>query len=326
MLKLGSDQRRKWLYLCGSHRIYWHLWEFSSVSNQILTLRWIQTKNSKNISWSFPSWHRPPVRLSSSGHFTYLFFFAYFSRVFSVIGTLSTELPKKKQNKHLQFLHQICPKNKKTNQTFTLSARIWTQRCDSDFAQGCKISLESLGGVHVSLTVWPSPTQRPVDALIINCIAKNNPTTRLSSSGGGWSLLGNMHTQSESLPPPHRLQSHITAASLSVQKQKGEQITTVELRRSCSRSTEHRATPREDFRSRHLFIFTSAGGERRETTPSYEHVDQSGGSFSYKNGKTNQLVAGNNSTQTILVFKRFLNTTVSEVRFLISRRESHVIS
>lgn len=201
MLKLGSDQRRKWLYLCGSHRIYWHLWEFSSVSNQILTLRWIQTKNSKNISWSFPSWHRPPVRLSSSGHFTYLFFFAYFSRVFSVIGTLSTELPKKKQNKHLQFLHQICPKNKKKNQTFTLSARIWTQRCDSDSAQGCKISLESLGGVHVSLTVWPSPTQRPVDALIINCIAKNNPTTRLSSSGGGWSLLGNMHTQSESLPP-----------------------------------------------------------------------------------------------------------------------------
>lgn len=165
-----------------------------------------------------------------------------------------------------------------------------------------------------------------MDALIINCIAKNNPTTRLSSSGGGWSLLGNMHTQSESLPPPHRLQSHITAASLSVQKQKGEQITTVELRRSCSRSTEHRATPREDFRSRHLFIFTSAGGERRETTPSYEHVDQSGGSFSYKNGKTNQLVAGNNSTRTIWLFKRFLNTTVSEVRFLISRRESHVIS
>lgn len=141
----------------------------------------------------------------------------------------------------------------------------------------------------------------------------------------GGSLLGNMHTQSESLPP--RLQSHITAASLSVQKQKkGEQITTVELRRSCSRSTEHRATPREDFRSRHLFIFTSAGGERRETTPSYEHVDQSGGSFSYKNGKTNQLVAGNNSTQTIWLFRRFLNTTVSEVRFLISRRESHVIS
>lgn len=326
MLKLGSDQRRKWLYLCGSHRIYWHLWEFSSVSNQILTLRWIQTKNSKNISWSFPSWHRPPVRLSSSGHFTFLFFFAYFSRVIRWSEHFQQSFRKKKQNKHLQFLHQICPKNKKTNQTFTLSARIWTQRCDSDFAQGCKISLESLGGVHVSLTVWPSPTQRPVDALIINCIAKNNPTTRLSSSGGGWSLLGNMHTQSESLPPPHRLQSHITAASLSVQKQKGEQITTVELRRSCSRSTEHRATPREDFRSRHLFIFTSAGGERRETTPSYEHVDQSGGSFSYKNGKTNQLVAGNNSTQTIWLFKRFLNTTVSEVRFLISRRESHVIS
>lgn len=130
------------------------------------------------------------------------FFFCIFLSCHSVIGTLSTELPKKKQNKHLQFLHQICPKNKKTNQTFTLSARIWTQRCDSDFAQGCKISLESLDGVHVSLTVWPSPTQRPVDALIINCIAKNNPTTRLSSSGGGWSLLGNMHTQSESLPPP----------------------------------------------------------------------------------------------------------------------------
>lgn len=325
MLKLGSDQRRKWLYLCGSHRIYWHLWEFSSVSNQILTLRWIQTKNSKNISWSFPSWHRPPVRLSSSGHFTF-FFFLHISLVSFGDRNTFNRASQKKQNKHLQFLHQICPKNKKTNQTFTLSARIWTQRCDSDFAQGCKISLESLGGVHVSLTVWPSPTQRPVDALIINCIAKNNPTTRLSSSGGGWSLLGNMHTQSESLPPPHRLQSHITAASLSVQKQKGEQITTVELRRSCSRSTEHRATPREDFRSRHLFIFTSAGGERRETTPSYEHVDQSGGSFSYKNGKTNQLVAGNNSTQTILVFKRFLNTTVSEVRFLISRRESHVIS
>lgn len=134
------------------------------------------------------------------------------------------------------------------------------------------------------------------------------------------------HAYTEWEPPPHRLQSHITAASLSVQKQKGEQITTVELRRSCSRSTEHRATPREDFRSRHLFIFTSAGGERRETTPSYEHVDQSGGSFSYKNGKTNQLVAGNNSTQTIWLFRRFLNTTVSEVRFLISRRESHVIS
>lgn len=255
-----------------------------------------------------------------------IFFFLHISLVsFRWSEHFQQSFRKKKQNKHLQFLHQICPKNKKTNQTFTLSARIWTQRCDSDFAQGCKISLESLGGVHVSLTVWPSPTQRPVDALIINCIAKNNPTTRLSSSGGGMVSPGK-HAYTEWEPPPHRLQSHITAASLSVQKQKGEQITTVELRRSCSRSTEHRATPREDFRSRHLFIFTSAGGERRETTPSYEHVDQSGGSFSYKNGKTNQLVAGNNSTQTILVFKRFLNTTVSEVRFLISRRESHVIS
>lgn len=256
-----------------------------------------------------------------------IFFFLHISLVsFRWSEHFQQSFPKKNKTNIYSFYIKSAQKTKNKNQTFTLSARIWTQRCDSDFAQGCKISLESLGGVHVSLTVWPSPTQRPVDALIINCIAKNNPTTRLSSSGGGWSLLGNMHTQSESLPPPHRLQSHITAASLSVQKQKGEQITTVELRRSCSRSTEHRATPREDFRSRHLFIFTSAGGERRETTPSYEHVDQSGGSFSYKNGKTNQLVAGNNSTRTIWLFKRFLNTTVSEVRFLISRRESHVIS
>lgn len=202
MLKLGSDQRRKWLYLCGSHRIYWHLWEFSSVSNQILTLRWIQTKNSKNISWSFPSWHRPPVRLSSSGHFTYLFFFAYFSRVIRWSEHFQQSFPKKNKTNIYSFYIKSAQKTKNKNQTFTLSARIWTQRCDSDFAQGCKISLESLDGVHVSLTVWPSPTQRPVDALIINCIAKNNPTTRLSSSGGGWSLLGNMHTQSESLPPP----------------------------------------------------------------------------------------------------------------------------
>ena len=127
------------------------------------------------------------------------------------------------------------------------------------------------------LTVWPSPTQRPVDALIINCIAKNNPHHSSLELRGG-APLGNMLTQIES-PPPPRLQSHITAASLSVQKQKGEQITTVELRRSYSRSTERRATPREDFRSRHLFIFTSTGGERREMTPSYEHVDQSRGSF-----------------------------------------------
>lgn len=219
MLKLGSDQRRKWLYLCGSHRIYWHLWEFSSVSNQILTLRWIQTKNSKNISWSFPSWHRPPVRLSSSGHFTF-FFFLHISLVSFGDRNTFNRASQKKQNKHLQFLHQICPKNKKKNQTFTLSARIWTQRCDSDFAQGCKISLESLGGVHVSLTVWPSPTQRPVDALIINCIAKNNPTTRLSSSGGGWSLLGNMHTQSESLPPPPTASNHTLLLLRSVCKNK----------------------------------------------------------------------------------------------------------
>lgn len=204
MLKLGSDQRRKWLYLCGSHRIYWHLWEFSSVSNQILTLRWIQTKNSKNISWSFPSWHRPPVRLSSSGHFTF-FFFLHISLVSFGDRNTFNRASQKKQNKHLQFLHQICPKNKKKNQTFTLSARIWTQRCDSDFAQGCKISLESLGGVHVSLTVWPSPTQRPVDALIINCIAKNNPTTRLSSSGeggGGLSWETCIHRVRASPPPP----------------------------------------------------------------------------------------------------------------------------
>lgn len=219
MLKLGSDQRRKWLYLCGSHRIYWHLWEFSSVSNQILTLRWIQTKNSKNISWSFPSWHRPPVRLSSSGHFYFFFFFCIFLSCHSVIGTLSTELPKKKQNKHLQFLHQICPKNKKKNQTFTLSARIWTQRCDSDFAQGCKISLESLGGVHVSLTVWPSPTQRPVDALIINCIAKNNPTTRLSSSGGGMVSPGK-HAYTEWEPPPPTASNHTLLLLRSVCKNK----------------------------------------------------------------------------------------------------------
>lgn len=202
MLKLGSDQRRKWLYLCGSHRIYWHLWEFSSVSNQILTLRWIKTKNSKNISWSFPSWHRPPVRLSSSGHFTF-FFFLHISLVsFGDRNTFNRASQKKNKTNIYSFYIKSAQKTKNKNQTFTLSARIWTQRCDSDFAQGCKISLESLDGVHVSLTVWPSPTQRPVDALIINCIAKNNPTTRLSSSGGGWSLLGNMHTQSESLPPP----------------------------------------------------------------------------------------------------------------------------
>lgn len=294
---------------------------------QIKSSRWDESK--LKIQRTFLEVFPPDTVLPSVSPprviFTFFFFFAYFSRVIRWSEHFQQSFPKKNKTNIYSFYIKSAQKTKNKNQTFTLSARIWTQRCDSDFAQGCKISLESLGGVHVSLTVWPSPTQRPVDALIINCIAKNNPTTRLSSSGGGMVSPGK-HAYTEWEPPPHRLQSHITAASLSVQKQKGEQITTVELRRSCSRSTEHRATPREDFRSRHLFIFTSAGGERRETTPSYEHVDQSGGSFSYKNGKTNQLVAGNNSTQTILVFKRFLNTTVSEVRFLISRRESHVIS
>lgn len=113
MLKLGSDQRRKWLYLCGSHRIYWHLWEFSSVSNQIFTLRWIQTKNSKNISWSFPSWHRPPVRLSSSGHFTYLFFFAYFSRVIRWSEHFQQSFPKKNKTNIYSFYIKSAQKTKK---------------------------------------------------------------------------------------------------------------------------------------------------------------------------------------------------------------------
>lgn len=326
MLKLGSDQRRKWLYLCGSHRIYWHLWEFSSVSNQIFTLRWIQTKNSKNISWSFPSWHRPPVRLSSSGHFYFFFFFCIFLSCHSVIGTLSTELPKKKKKQTFTVSTSNLPKKQKTKikhlhcqQEFEHNAVILTLHRDvNQFREfGWRSRLVN------RLTVTNTKTGGCSDYQL-HC-KKQSHHSSLEFWGG--MVSPGKHAYTEWEPPPHRLQSHITAASLSVQKQKkGEQITTVELRRSCSRSTEHRATPREDFRSRHLFIFTSAGGERRETTPSYEHVDQSGGSFSYKNGKTNQLVAGNNSTQTIWLFKRFLNTTVSEVRFLISRRESHVIS
>lgn len=170
---------------------------------QIKSSRWDESK--LKIQRTFLEVFPPDTVLPSVSPprviFTFFFFFAYFSRVIRWSEHFQQSFPKKNKTNIYSFYIKSAQKTKNKNQTFTLSARIWTQRCDSDFAQGCKISLESLDGVHVSLTVWPSPTQRPVDALIINCIAKNNPTTRLSSSGGGWSLLGNMHTQSESLPP-----------------------------------------------------------------------------------------------------------------------------
>lgn len=218
---------------------------------QIKSSRWDESK--LKIQRTFLEVFPPDTVLPSVSPprviFTFFFFFAYFSRVIRWSEHFQQSFPKKKKNKHLQFLHQICPKNKKKNQTFTLSARIWTQRCDSDFAQGCKISLESLGGVHVSLTVWPSPTQRPVDALIINCIAKNNPTTRLSSSGGGWSLLGNMHTQSESLPPPPPITHYCCFAQCAKTK----------------RGANHDGRTEEELQQKHRTQSDASGGFQKST-------------------------------------------------------------
>lgn len=180
--------------------------------------------------------------------FTFFFFFAYFSRVIRWSEHFQQSFPKKKQNKHLQFLHQICPKNKKKNPTFTLSARIWTQRCDSDFAQGCKISLESLGGVHVSLTVWPSPTQRPVDALIINCIAKNNPTTRLSSSGG---VSPGKHAYTEWEPPPPPPITHYCCFAQCAKTKK--------------RGANHDGRTEEELQQKHRTQSDASGGFQKST-------------------------------------------------------------
>lgn len=190
---------------------------------QIKSSRWDESK--LKIQRTFLEVFPPDTVLPSVSPprviFTF-FFFLHISLVsFGDRNTFNRASQKKKKTNIYSFYIKSAQKTKNKNQTFTLSARIWTQRCDSDFAQGCKISLESLGGVHVSLTVWPSPTQRPVDALIINCIAKNNPTTRLSSSGGGWSLLGNMHTQSESLPPTASNHTLLLLRSVCKNKKKG---------------------------------------------------------------------------------------------------------
>lgn len=134
------------------------------------------------------------------GHFLFflLFFFKFciFLSCQSVIGTLATELPKKNQNNHLQFLHLNLPRKNQNHlqcqQEFEHNAVILTSHTDVNQFRGFRWRLTD--GVHVFLSSSrPSPTQRPVGALIINCIAKKiknkNPhhsSLKLFKGGPSW--------------------------------------------------------------------------------------------------------------------------------------------
>ena len=227
----------------------------------------------------------PSVRLSSSGSFSFLFVvfffkFCIFLSCQSVIGTLSTELPKKNQNNHLQFLHLNLPRKNQNHlqcqQEFEHNAVILTSHTDVNQFRGFRWRLTD--GVHVFLSSSrPSPTQRPVGALIINCIAKKiknkNPhhsSLKLFKGGPSWETC--IH------PPPPPTTDYCCFT------QRAKTKTGSKSRRPNWgwAAAERRATPREDFTSQRLFIFTSTGAEQRDDTDFWARGRITWLLFSYK--------------------------------------------
>ena len=152
-------------------------------------------------------------------------------------------------------------------------------------------------GVHVFLSSSrPSPTQRPVGALIINCIAKKiknkNPhhsSLKLFKGGPSWETC--IHPP----PPPTRLLLLHSACK----NKNREQITTAELRMSCSRTQSDASGGFHKSAFVHFHLYRCRA-ERRHWLLSTRtnHVAP----FFLQNVKTSQLVAGNNSIQTIWLF------------------------